>query len=60
MADSGRSPTDQTGQLMLIFMKTEKEIWLEKEIAKLAEQNLSADLTARMIEMVKDFANWAF
>lgn len=41
-------------------MKTEKELWIEKEIAKIVAQKLSDELTRRMIEMVKDFAEWSF
>lgn len=41
-------------------MKTEKQIWIESEIKKIVAQNLSAELTEKMIKMVKDFADWSF
>lgn len=41
-------------------MKTEKQIWMEQETAKIEKQNLSEETKKRMLEMIKDFADWAF
>lgn len=40
--------------------KTEKQIWIEKETAKIMAQGLSKETTRRMLEMINDFANWSF
>ena len=39
---------------------TEKELWIKKETEKILAQGLSAETTRRMLEMINDFANWAF
>lgn len=57
------SPTDQAGsweQKKVKTMKTEKQIWMEQETAKIEKQNLSEETKKRMLEMIKDFADWAF
>lgn len=38
-------------------MKTEKQIWMERETAKIEKQNLSEETKKRMLEMLKDFAD---
>lgn len=40
--------------------KTEKQEWLERETAKIMAQDISSETKLRMLEMINDFANWAF
>ena len=40
--------------------KTEKQIWLERETAKIMAQPISDETKRRMLEMINDFANWTF
>lgn len=39
---------------------TEKELWIKKETEKILAHGLTAETTRRMLEMINDFANWAF
>lgn len=57
------SPADQAGsweQKKVKTMKTEKQIWMERETAKIEKQNLSEETKKRMLEMIKDFSDWLF